>query len=135
MVKITTPQYNLIEKTAYELACTWYEIGRFQGMTSKWRTPRLYARANLEKFIPKAIEHLLDMMANPNNSEHVKNTIYLAIQERVNDPELNKYMPNPDIAALAQQIFEREKKQVIEINTTLNKALDEALKPPLAQRH
>lgn len=118
MRKIVVPKYTLIEQTAYELACTWYEIGRSQGLTSKWKTPRLYARANLEKFVPKAIEHLLDILANKNTTEYVKNTIYEAMYERVNDPELNKYMPNPDVVELAKQLFEKEKKQVVEINTT-----------------
>lgn len=82
------PKSVIIEKTALEFAAQMYEIGRAQGMTSKHKNARAYARANLEKFIPKAVEILIDMLGKDNVSEHEKQEIFTAIQERVNDKEL-----------------------------------------------
>jgi hypothetical protein len=81
----------LIEKVAGELAGVWYEIGRGQGMTSKWKTPRAYAKANIEKFIPLALKHLLEMLSNPTTPDLMKQEIYDAIMERVNDPDLHVF--------------------------------------------
>ena len=83
------PSHNLIEKTAGELAAVFYEAGRASGMTSKYKTPRAYAKANLEKFIPKAIEYLLSMLHNPSTPEHMKQQIYDSYIERNNDPDAN----------------------------------------------
>lgn len=93
------PQSNLIEKTAGELAGVWYEIGRGQGMTSKWKTPKTYARANLEQFIPVAIKHLLEILGNPSTPDLMKQEIYDALIERANDPDLKIFdLPsNPNI--------------------------------------
>lgn len=97
--KLSGPKYTVIEQVAGELAGTWYEIGRGQGLTSKWKTPKLYARANFEKFIPKAVEYLLSMLGRSDIAPLMKEEIYQAIMERVNDPELKQIMPNiiPDI--------------------------------------
>jgi hypothetical protein len=78
----------IIEKTAGEMAAVWYDIGRGQGMTSKYKSARAYARANLEKFIPVALKHLLSMLSRPDISEHMKKEIYDAYIERANDPDL-----------------------------------------------
>lgn len=88
MRKFTTPNSTLIEKTAGELAATWYEIGRGQGMTSKYKNPRAYARANLEQFIPKAIELLISMLGRPDIPDTMKDEIHAALTERANDPDL-----------------------------------------------
>jgi hypothetical protein len=95
-LKFTPKSYPLIEKTAAQLACVWYEVGRSQGMTSKWKTPRAYAKANLEKWIPKALEHLMEMLKSTSTSEYIKQQIYEAIIERANDPDL-KIFDNPDL--------------------------------------
>jgi hypothetical protein len=81
-------KHVIIEKTALELAATWYEIGRGQGMTSKWPNARAYARANLEQFIPKALEILTDMLGRNDLSQHMRDEIYDAIMERNNEPTL-----------------------------------------------
>lgn len=124
--KIVTPTHNLIEKVAIELAATWYEIGRGQGLTSKHKTAKAYAAANLEKFIPKAVEHLLDMLgANSNATPEMKEEIYEALQERLNDPGLCEIMPNVDVnkaIELAKQM--ERKKSPIEI------AIDKAFEKP-----
>ena len=89
MAKIVKPLNPLIFKVAGELAATWYEIGRGQGLTSKWKTPRAYANANIEKFIPKAVSILLDMLGpHSNMPELAKNEIYEALLDPVNDPDL-----------------------------------------------
>jgi hypothetical protein len=87
MNKVLKPRSVLIEKVAGELAATFYEIGRSQGLTSKHKNARAYARANLEKFIPKAIEHLIECLG-PKSTLPVeaKEEIYNELMERVNDP-------------------------------------------------
>ncbi len=114
---ITIPKHKVIEETALALATTWYEIGRSQGMTSKWKNARTYARANVEKFIPRAVQHLIDILGNPSFSESAKQLIYDALMERHNDPTLNKYMPNIDINKVIKNLEMIEKKKVIEIKT------------------
>ena len=86
MKKVSSPSSVLIEVTAGNLAATWYEIGRSQGMTSKYKTTKAYVNANVEKFIPKALDLLLDMLGNPSTPADQKEIIYDAISERVNDP-------------------------------------------------
>jgi hypothetical protein len=85
-MKITEPKHHLFEKVARELAATWYEIGRGQGLTSKYPNARLYAINNLEKFIPVAIEKCIEMLSNPSIPALMKEEIYDALMERVNDP-------------------------------------------------
>lgn len=85
----------LIEKTAAELAATFYEACRSSGMTSKHKNARSYAKANIEKFIPKAIELLMSMMTMDHISDVLKNEIYEAFLERSNDPELAMFDQKP----------------------------------------
>src|SRR4051812_39706072 len=92
--KIITPASILIEKTAGELAATMYEAGRSSGMTSRYKNARAYARANLERFIPKAVELLIDIMSRPNTPPDQKELIYQALMERTNDQQ---------VAAIGQQ--------------------------------
>lgn len=86
MKKLIAPHSILIEKVATELAATWYEVGRSQGLTSVCKDAREYARHNLEKFLPKAIDHLLDILHNPSTAPEAKAMIYDALSERMNDP-------------------------------------------------
>lgn len=99
MRKLTTPRTSLIERVAGEFAGTWYEVGKAQGLTSKYKTARQFARANVERFVPNAVSHLLDMLNDPTYNEHVKQEIYTAIMERVHDPDTNLMQDNrlPDI--------------------------------------
>ena len=53
---LITPQSLLIEKTALELAAVFYEAGRSSGLTSVCKNAKQYAKRNVEKFIPKAVE-------------------------------------------------------------------------------
>ncbi len=84
--KLNDPSSILIEVTAGTLAAEWYEIGRRQGLTSKHKTVKGYVNANVEKFIPKAVDILLSMLGNPSTPEEQKVLIYDALSERVNDP-------------------------------------------------
>lgn len=95
--KIAKPLNPLIFKVAGELAAVWYEAGRSTGLTSKWPNARAYARANLERFVPKAIEHLLAILANPSFSNHAKFEIYEALIDPINDPDLMTGGVAPDI--------------------------------------
>ena len=88
------PAHTVIERTALELAATWYEIGRGQGLTSKWKDPKSYARANFTKFIPKAVELLISMLGRSDIHDLMKSEIYESLLERHNDPELCEAMPN-----------------------------------------
>lgn len=94
-----SPKYTVIERTAGELAGTWYEIGRGQGLKSKWKDSKSFARANFTKFIPKAVEILISMLGRSDIHELQKEEIYGALMERHNDPRLVDAMPNflPDI--------------------------------------
>lgn len=99
-MKNAAPKHDLIELTAAKFAGEFYNIGRSQGMTSKYKSDIKYAKANFEKFIPQAVKHLIEMLGMPTVSEHMKNEIYEAILERVNDPELqavHKIETLPDI--------------------------------------
>lgn len=86
---LVTPQSLLIEKTALELAATFYEIGRSSGLTSKHKDARSFAKANVEKFIPKAVETLMDMIGSGAIPEDQKTLIYEAFMERTNDKDLS----------------------------------------------
>lgn len=78
----------LIEQTAGELAAIFYEAARSSGLKSKHKNARNYAKTNLEKFIPKAVELLLSMLQMNHISDVLKNEIYEALIERANDPDL-----------------------------------------------
>lgn len=114
---IKRPSSILIETVALNLATTFYEVGRGQGLTSKHKTHKAYAKANLHKFIPKAVEYCLDMLHNPHTSAESKQLIFEALQERVNDNTI--VLPDIDIKTILPK---QEPKPVI-INTE-KKAFD-----------
>lgn len=99
-MKQPTPKFNLIEHVALELAATFYEVGRSQGLKSKHKNARLYAFANLEKFVPHAIKHLLEMLNNPSVSAEQKEEIFESLQERINDPTAQALAQSSGDAAL-----------------------------------
>lgn len=90
---LVTPASLLIEKTALELAATFYEAGRSSGLQSKHKDARSFARAYVERFIPKAVDLLMDILNSPSTSADQKNLIYDAVMERTNDKELSKVLP------------------------------------------
>jgi hypothetical protein len=87
--KIIEPHSILIEETALKFAATYYEVGRSQGLVSKFKNARAFARANVERFIPLAVQTLMDMLSNPATPESQKQMIYDAFIERTNDKELS----------------------------------------------
>jgi hypothetical protein len=87
--KLIKPESTLIEKTALELAAAFYEIGRGQGLKSKYKTPQEYAKKYLTKFIPKAVDILMDMLAKDSTPKEQKDAIYDALMERSNDKDLS----------------------------------------------
>lgn len=86
--KIIKPESTLIEQTALQLAATWYEIGRGQGLKSKYKNPKDYARAYVKQFIPKAVELLMEILAKDSTPIHMKDAIYDCFMERTNDHDL-----------------------------------------------
>lgn len=100
-MKHKAPRVDLIERTALAMAAEFYEIGRSSGMTSKHKTAKHYAKANLEKFVQPAVNHLLDMLNSPDYNEHIKKEIYTALLERIHDPDLaaiDARLPDIDIS-------------------------------------
>ena len=87
------PESLLIEKTALELATAIYEVGRSQGLTSKYKDHKSYAKRHLNEFIPKAVELLMDILANPNTPTDHRDMIMDAFLERANDVELSQSIP------------------------------------------
>lgn len=81
------PQWTIIEVTAANFATTFYEAGMNTGMKSKYKNAREYAFHNLELFLPKALEILVDMLGRDDVSRHMKDEIHAALTERANDPE------------------------------------------------
>lgn len=108
MTLLSKPKFNLIEHIAISLAAEFYEVGRSQGLKSKYKTARHYAAANLERFVPHAIRSMLNMLNNPSISAEMKEEIFESIQERINDPtaqslaqaSTNHALPDIDIAKL-----------------------------------
>src|SRR6185312_6553118 len=87
-MNLTTPRHALIEKTAGEIAACFYEQGRSLVLKSKYKNARAYAKANIEKFVPKATEILIEMLGRNDISEVMKQEIYAAVMERAHDPDL-----------------------------------------------
>lgn len=100
--KIVKPINPLIYKVAASMAAIMYETGRSQGMTSKHKNARSYARAYIEKYIPMAVKTLIEMLKPTSNcSDFMRMEIYEALLDPVNDPELMDGKKNglPDINA------------------------------------
>lgn len=99
--KIIEPHSILIEQTAAKFAAEFFEAARSSGMgiinlqgnkidLRKYKNnPRLFARAHMEKFIPAAVHALIEIMSKEKTPVEMKETIYQAIQERVNDDQVN----------------------------------------------
>ena len=119
-MKIIQPHHILIEKVAGEFAAIFWEAGRSSGMTSKYKNARAFARANLEKFIPKAVEHLIDLLGRDDIHPDMKDQIYQAIQERTNDEQVNaigKMAGLPEFEKTILYKADNEKPKPIIINT------------------
>lgn len=112
MNKIVKPINPLIYRTAGEMAAVMYETGRSQGMTSIHKTPKAYAQANLEKFIPIAIKHLIELLKPTSGiTNHMRDEIHAALTDPLNDPELMEAKVdtdlNTEILKLSARKFEK----------------------------
>lgn len=87
--KLITPESLVIEKTALELAANFWEIGKSQGLTSRYKDARTYAKRHVKEFIPTAISILMDMLGKDHISMDQKDMIYAAFLERTNDTDLS----------------------------------------------
>lgn len=90
--KLIRPRDVLIEKVAGELAATYFEAAQNTPQMDTLRKkycndPRRYARMNLERWIPVAVEHLIECLKSPRLSVEAKEEIFNCLQDRVNDPE------------------------------------------------
>jgi hypothetical protein len=104
------PKISIIEATAAELAATMYEVGRSQGLQSKYKTHKAYAKAYWENYIPIAIDTLLSMLNRPDLPDNMKEEIYDAIQERNNDERMKPL--NGQIPELKECLVEKVKFEV-----------------------
>lgn len=91
--KLIKPESTLIEKTALELAAVFYEAGRSSGLKSKHKDAKSYAKAYLTKFIPKAVELLMDIISKDTTPQAQRDAIYDALMERTNDKDLSNTIP------------------------------------------
>lgn len=100
MIKIVDPSNVIVEKVAGEMSGVFYDAARSSGLKIiqlqgqkinllKYKTPRDFARRHLEKFIPAAVEALIEIMSRPNTPVEQKEMIYQAILERVNDKDID----------------------------------------------
>lgn len=119
---ISTPKHNVIECIALEFAGVWYDAARSSGLKpSKHRTARHFAAHNIEKFMPHAIKHAIDLLGRPDISPILKDEIHQAILERVNDSsakalaesanlpniDISKFLAIEDSARLTAQVVKK----------------------------
>jgi|ERR1700748_79239 len=117
--KFADPSSTLIESTAYQFACTFYEVGRSQGLTSKYKTHKHYAARYMKQFIPLAVDTLMKMLANDATPQIQRDAIYDAFLERTNDVDLANTIPlfdNP-LAATFKSDLKPERINPIIVNT------------------
>lgn len=136
MKKIITPRNTMIEHVALQLAAKWYEVGRGQGLKSKYKTAQGFAKANLERFIPNAVEILLKMLEPTSTATpEMREEIYEALLERHNNPELQSVLPNIDVNKVIELAGFREQSKIIEIMSGKSLNKDNVLEIPKATRY
>jgi len=132
--KIIQPYSTLIEQTAGQMAGVFFDAARSSGLTViqlqgqkinllKYKNnPHKFARAHLEKFIPAATHSLVEILSRPETPDSFKETIYQAIQERVNDPDLDMMAKTAgDLPEFEQTVLykpDNEKPKPVIVNTT-----------------
>jgi len=149
--KLIRPRDILIEKTAGELAATWFEAAlntpEINTLRKKYRNdPKRYARMNFEKFIPAAVNILIGMLGRQDLPLEMREEIYNAIIDRANDPENvisddiiknGGVLPNIDV----KKLLDENNKPVDKIGQLLNRDIHKDLpptileNPPKATRH
>lgn len=86
---VIKPSSVLIEQTAADLCAVFFEAASSSGMKSKHKTHKAFVHNNIEKFIPRAVEILTDMLANPSTPQDQRDAILEALLERASDPDLS----------------------------------------------
>lgn len=93
--KLVKPMNPLIWNTAASMCAEWFEIALSSGLprgkyVGKGDKPiRMFVKDKIEIFVPMAISILLDMLKPTSNcTEHMRQEIYSALMDPVNDPEL-----------------------------------------------
>ena len=126
--KIIQPKHLLIEKVAASLAAEWFEAAANTPQMNMERhkyknDPRIFAKQNLEKFLPTAIDILIGMLGRPDIAMELKEEIYDCLLERKNDPTnitSADFTGLPDIDA----------KKLVELGTTqTEKVINQFMKP------
>lgn len=126
--KIIQPKHVLLEKVAGALAATWFEAAANTPLMNLERhkynnDPRKFAKQNLEKFIPQALDILIGMLGRPDIAMELKEEIYDMLQDRINDPTnitSADFTGLPDIDA----------KKLVELGTTqTEKVINQFMKP------
>lgn len=93
--KLIKPMNPLIWNTAASMAAEWFEIALSSGLkrgkyVGKGDKPiRMFVKDKIEIFVPMAISILIDMLKPTSNcSDHMREKIYEALLDPVNDPDL-----------------------------------------------
>jgi hypothetical protein len=140
MNNIFVPRNALIAKVAGALAAEFFEAAKntpeIDTLRKKYKNnPRLYAAANIEKWIPKATDILIGMLGMPHVSLEMKEEIWNAIQDCVNDKTnviSDEIIGLPDIDVV--KILNATSKPEDKLDQMLDRALHKNL-PPKAPRH
>lgn len=107
------PKHTIFEHIACEFAAIFWETGKSQGMTSKFKDARSFARAHFEKFIPEAIKHCVTLLGRQDIPDLAKAEIYSALHERNNDPDINKTLgfglPDLDMKKVMDMLPKQDK--------------------------
>lgn len=112
-IKETKPINPLIFQVAADLSAQWFEIALSSGMprgkyVGRGDKPiKMFVADHLEKFIPLAISYLLEMLKPTSNikSEILKNEIFAALTDPLNDPELMLMGKKPSIKNETDQMI------------------------------
>ncbi len=98
MSKVIKPSSVLFEQIALQFAAIYFEAAMSTGFKNvdkhgrkKYKDARHFARLNVEKFVLKAVEYCMDMLNRPDIAKEMKDTIFEALQDRINDPS-NKFV-------------------------------------------
>lgn len=93
--KLVKPMNPLIWNTTAEFAAVWFEAalssglerGKYVGRGDK--PIRMFVQDHIEKFLPMTISILIEMLKPTSNcTPHMREEIYEALMDPVNDPEL-----------------------------------------------
>ncbi len=95
--KLAIPANPLIYKTALQYAAVFYDAGRSSGLTSEYKTPEEFAKRYVERFLPMVIKNFVEMLKPQSGiTKHMRDTIYEALMDPVNDPNLMTTKPPTD---------------------------------------